>query len=112
MCVIVVPTLFPGRLARGSPMALRTGVGVARHLAHLDQPAVEAGHLLPASEQLSFSPSVAQPSPVQQTQSSPFFFEETVGDCHTVGWLVGQHLPLSSAQAVDTAGHGRYHDNG
>ena len=89
-------------------MALRTGVSIAGHLAHLDQPAVEAGHLLPASEhQQSFSL-----QSLQSLQVSPFFFEETVGDCHTVGWLVGQHLPLSSAQAVDTAGHGRYHDNG
>ena len=89
-------------------MTLRTEVSIARHLAHLNQPAVEAGHLLSASEQHSLS------LPVQSrpTQSSPFLFEETVGYRNTVGRLVGQHLPLSSTQAVDTAGHGRYHDEG
>ena len=88
-------------------MTLRTEVSIARHLAHLDQPAVETGHLLSASEQQSFSLQSRHISHL-----SPFFFEETVGDRHTVGRLVGQHLPLSSAQAVDTAGHGSYHDDG
>ena len=103
-----LPTFFPGGLAWGSSVTLRTEVSIARHLTHLDQPAVETGHLISASEQHS----LILPARSGPPQDSPLLLEETVGDCHTVSWLVGQHLPLSSTQAVDTAGHGGYHDDG
>lgn len=63
LSIIIGLTFFPGSLARWSSVTLRTEVSIASHLTHLDQPAVEAGHLLSASEQDSLSAS--QPSPVK-----------------------------------------------
>ena len=41
----------------------------------------------------------------------PVLLEETVWDGDTVVRLTWAHIPLSSAQTVNTAAHGRYHDD-